>query len=205
MDKTITEIPEKTKKKFTTDWFSSNTKRFDAYLHQFKNKNYLNFLEIGSFEGRSTCWLLDNILTGDECKITCIDTFEGGYEHHNTDIELESLYDLFLNNVKEYGDKVIPVKEKSNIALLRPDIRDTKYDFIYIDGCHESKEVLEDAVLCWELLNEKGIMIFDDYGWGNNIEDVTMKPKVAIESFINCYRKKLEILQVDYQVVLFKK
>lgn len=195
----------KTEKTFTTNWFSSNIKRFDTYLSQFKNKNNLNFLEIGSFEGRSACWLLDNILTGEECTITCIDTFEGGYEHRNTDIDLKSIYNVFLNNTKDYGNKVITIKDKSNIALLKPEVREKKYDFIYIDGCHESKEVLEDVVLSWELLKENGVLIFDDYGWGSSIEDVTMKPKIAIESFINCYRKKLEILQVDYQVVLLKK
>ena len=195
-----------TEKIFTTNWFNANIKRFDAYLHQFKNRNYLNFLEVGSFEGRSTCWLLDNILTGQECTITCIDNFEGGYEHQNSDeIDLKNIYNLFIHNTKEYGNKVITIKSESNKALLSEQVREKKYDFIYIDGCHESKEVLEDAVLCWELLKEKGIMIFDDYGWGENVQDLNMKPKIAIESFINCYRKKLEILQVDYQVVLFKK
>jgi predicted O-methyltransferase YrrM len=193
------------KKEFTTDWFSSNIKRFDAYLHQYKNRNYLNFLEIGSFEGRSTCWLMDNILTGDECSITCIDIFEDDYQQQNNEIEINSVYDRFLHNTKEYGDKVIHIKDKSNNALILPSVREKKYDFIYIDGCHESKEVLEDAILSWELLKQKGIMIFDDYGWGANITDINMKPKIAIESFINCYRKKLEILQIDYQVVLFKK
>lgn len=192
-------------KKFTTNWFSSNIKRFDAYLHQFKNKNYLNFLEVGSFEGRSTCWLLDNILTGENCSLTCIDTFEGRYEHHELGESLTTLYDVFMHNTKPYGDKVITIRDTSSSALLKPEVRDKKYNFIYIDGCHESKEVLEDAVLCWELLSDRGIMIFDDYGWGSHIDDVTLKPKVAIEGFINAYRRKLEILQVDYQVVLLKK
>lgn len=192
-------------KKFTTNWFSSNIKRFDAYLHQFKNKNYLNFLEVGSFEGRSTCWLLDNILTGENCSLTCIDTFEGGYEHQELGESLTTLYDVFMHNTKPYGDKVITIRDTSSSALLKPEVRDKKYNFIYIDGCHESKEVLEDAVLCWELLSDRGIMIFDDYGWGSHIDDVTLKPKVAIEGFINAYRRKLEILQVDYQVVLLKK
>jgi hypothetical protein len=31
-----------------------------------------NVLEIGSFEGRSTCWLLENT----DAKVTCVDTWE---------------------------------------------------------------------------------------------------------------------------------
>ena len=40
-------------------------------------------------------------------------------------------------------------------------------DFIFIDGCHESREVLEDAILSWELLKVGGIMNFDDALWGD--------------------------------------
>lgn len=82
-----------------------------------------------------------------------------------------------------------------------------KYDFIYIDGCHESKEVLEDAVLSWELLKKDGIMIFDDYLWGDNTtaHDHTLTPKIAIESFLNCYQRYIDILAIEYQIVIKKK
>jgi len=37
-----------------------------------------SFLEIGSFEGASVCWMIENSLVEE---IMCIDTWEGGHEH----------------------------------------------------------------------------------------------------------------------------
>ena len=56
---------------FTVDWFT-------GYIPAWKNvfaatKVPENILEIGSFEGRSTCWLLENT----QAHVTCVDTWEG--------------------------------------------------------------------------------------------------------------------------------
>lgn len=194
-------------KYFTQDWFWGNIDRFLKHIGHLKGQPNLQFLEIGSFEGKSTTWLLDNILTHDTSKITCIDTFEGGYEHAQMGLNLNNLYNVFLNNVSEYGEKVLPVKNLSSRGLLEQSVRSKKYDFIYIDGCHESKEVLEDAVLSWELLKDGGILIFDDYLWGvhRRETDQTKAPKISVDSFIACYAKYIDVLEIDYQVVLRKK
>ena len=49
---------------FTEDWFSENNpekvvRQFDEFLSKFKDKPS-TFLEIGSFEGMSTIWMLEN-------------------------------------------------------------------------------------------------------------------------------------------------
>jgi predicted O-methyltransferase YrrM len=192
---------------FTQDWFWGNIDRFNKHLGHFKGQPNLEFLEIGSFEGKSTTWLLDNILTDESSNITCIDTFEGGFEHAQMHLNLNNLYNIFLNNISQYGKKVIPIKKMSSIGLLEQTVRDKKYDFIYIDGCHESKEVLEDMVLSWQVLKEGGIMILDDYLWGihRGETDQTNAPKISIDSFMNCYARYIDILEIDYQVVLRKK
>ncbi len=38
-------------------------------------------VEIGSFEGRSTLWILENLLRHPDSRMHCIDTFAGGAEH----------------------------------------------------------------------------------------------------------------------------
>lgn len=189
---------------FTQDWFSANIGRFSRHLEKFKSKPDLNFLEIGSFEGKSTLWLLDNILTHGSSKIYCLDTFEGSYEHKDLNLNLSNLYDIFLNNVSPYGEKVKHIRGKSSESLLKREIREKQYDFIYIDGCHESKEVLEDAVLSWPLLKEEGIMIFDDYLWGDYRNNPVMTPKISVDGFISSYRKYINILAMEYQVVIQK-
>lgn len=191
---------------YTQDWFSGNIGRFSRHLGHLKGQPNLRFLEIGSFEGRSTVWLLENILTDETSSVTCIDTFEGGFEHQQLNLNLKNLQDVFDNNIAPFKHKVKVVKAKSSDGLLSPNVRSEKYDFIYIDGCHESKEVLEDAVLCYQLLKEGGIVIFDDYPWvcpGDSSPQ--MSPKIAINSFMYCYAKHIDVLEISYQVVVRKK
>jgi predicted O-methyltransferase YrrM len=43
---------------FTEDWFSHNIKLFERFL---KHLNNLRILEIGSFEGMSSLWMINNL------------------------------------------------------------------------------------------------------------------------------------------------
>ena len=56
--------------KYTENWFSFSD------LEQFlplNTQEELHILEIGSFEGKSTIWFLENILQNPNSTITCID------------------------------------------------------------------------------------------------------------------------------------
>lgn len=191
---------------FTNDWFSNNIPIWNTLLNKFKTQDNLKFLEIGSYEGKSACWLLDNILTKNNCELYCIDTFQGSYEHKlngSNHTDFKNVYDTFKNNTVEYGDKIKLFVGKSGDLLKNPNITKNTYDFIYIDGCHESKEVLQDAVFAFEILKNGGIIIFDDYLWGNP-NDKLMTPKISVDSFIECYKKYIKILHKDYQVAIEK-
>lgn len=190
---------------FRHDWFSNNTKKnFEAYLEKFKGKPNLRFLEIGSFEGMSTLWLLENILTDSSCRITCIDTFEGSEEHRLMGIDTNNLFDIFNNNISKYKDKVIVLRGKSQEQLRKEEFRHPIYDFIYIDGSHRAPDVLEDTILSFRLLKPNGIMIFDDYQWKFPVNDETESPKIALDSFLSIFRKEYKLLSKDYQIVIEK-
>jgi len=182
---------------FTFDWFSCNIQVWNIFLDKYKNKSNLNFLEIGTYEGKSTIWLLENILTDSTSKITCVDTFEGSIEHENTN---EIIYN-FLHNIKNYNNKVNVIIDYSHNYLKQ--VKNEIYDFIYIDGDHCSKSVLEDAVLSFLILKINGIIIFDDYEW-KHFENEIYNPKLAINSFLNIYQDKIEILYIGYQVIIQK-
>ncbi len=84
-----------------------------------------------------------------------------------------------------------------------------RYDIIYIDGSHATKDVLEDAVLSWRLLKNGGILIFDDYRWvglGSQCEfDASSDyPKAAIDSFATCYQGDFEVIHSSNQLILRK-
>ncbi|WP_162666955.1 class I SAM-dependent methyltransferase [Gemmata massiliana] len=61
---------------FTEDWFAYNVPVWARVLAPLVGKP-VRALEIGVFEGRSTVWLLENVLTHPDVSLTWTDTFGG--------------------------------------------------------------------------------------------------------------------------------
>ena len=64
---------------FTSDWFTTRLASWRIALRPYAGRAGLNYLEIGTFEGRSLFWMLDNILTDPAAHATTIDLFDGPY------------------------------------------------------------------------------------------------------------------------------
>ncbi len=86
------------------------------------------------FEGRSTVWLLENILTHPASTLTYIDTFAGGAEHASRD--LTNLEARFRANTEPHRAKLV-AKKGPSAAMLR-ELPLGRYDFVSIDGSHEA-------------------------------------------------------------------
>lgn len=180
---------------FTQDWFSSNIPNFE-HIRAILSGNQ-NFLEVGSFEGRSTCWILENMLS-DNGTIYCVDTFKGGQEH--SDLNLTKLRDVFEENVhasKKPNQTVRVLEKDSYVALAELIAMYQSFDFIYVDGSHEAHDVLTDACLCFRLLKQGGVMLFDDYAGGQGVKD-------AFQMFYNAHHTKIEVVGVNYQIAVRK-
>lgn len=194
---------------FHSNWFDSNIQNWKRLLKPFKNRPNLLFLEIGCYEGRSTLWLLANILTSPSSKIEVVDTFRGSIENNKGIDVIRSLYSTFKENLSRYisedvnKNKVIIHKGESGIELRKMGTVG-KYDFIYVDGSHQAKNVLEDAILSWRLLKKNGIMIFDDYGWKWGT-DPLLRPEMAINSFLRVFHGQYKVLYTGFQVAIQKK
>ena len=63
---------------FTADWFSGHVRFWDGLMEQLKPSR---ILEIGSYEGRSTCYLIEKCSQVGRLEIYCVDTWAGGVEH----------------------------------------------------------------------------------------------------------------------------
>jgi predicted O-methyltransferase YrrM len=199
--------------KFTQNWFAQAEEVWPQLVPLLPDNP--KALEIGSFEGRSMVWIAQNML-GESGSLTCIDTWEGSEEHKNG--ELDGAYERFKHNrvtvmaEKGWGETTNPwtksistIREKSFDALVGladDNIRD--FDFIYIDGSHTAPDVMVDACLAWNLLKPKGIMVFDDYLWGD-ARDVLHRPKLAVDSFTTLFAEQLEVIHTGYQMVIRKK
>jgi len=183
---------------FTSDWFSGNIPNWKNYLSRFVNVPEINALEIGSWEGRSACWLIDNVLTHESARLTCIDTWQGSTEHTNFDkfllLFLQERFDVNIS-LTGHPEKVVKkVGFSYDVMRLLP-MR--SYDFIYVDGSHEAEPVLEDAILAWGLVKVGGLIVFDDYGGGAEV-------KMGLDPFLSVFARKINILHVGYQVFIEK-
>ena len=67
-----------------------------------------------------------------------------------------------------------------------------EFDYIYIDWSHNGLDIYNDAVSSFDILNEGGLIIFDDIT--NIYSDIKMQPHDAFEKFYNLYKKKIKIL-----------
>ena len=190
---------------FTQDWFSRNIPCFQKYLNRYINIANIKALEIGSWEGRSTCWLLENILTHPTAEITCIDTFQGSIEHttwfnKNYLQSIEKRFDFNIQTTQS-SQKVKKIIGSSHQVLRSLPLN--HYDFIYIDGSHLACDVLADAVLSWQLLKFGGLMIFDDYDFSVPNQP-TQNTKIGIDAFLKSYQPKINIVLQNYQVIVEK-
>ena len=196
---------------FTKDWFNWAPEVWTQLIPHLpeRTEDGRHFLEIGSFEGRSTVWIMENMMQHGDY-ILCIDTWEGGEEHSEED--MDTVYGRFTHNMqllqtkKALGLSVCVGTSTQELAhwLVEETENHAHFDFIYIDGSHIAKDVLTDACMAWPLLKPKGMMVFDDYMWGNP-RDILHRPKPAIDAFCNIFAEEAEIVHVGYQLVVRKK
>lgn len=186
---------------FTVDWFSHNIPLWQEILAPYKGQPGVRVLEIGSFEGLSTVWLLENILTHPTARIDCIDTFEGSVEHRRMGLNLDNLMNRFLRNIEPYEKKVTCFPGQSREILRDRRLNPFRYDVIYIDGSHRAADVLEDAVLSFRLLKVGGLMVFDDYAWDGGGPRESDNPKRGVDAFYHVYQDQLAVEHISYQAI----
>lgn len=168
---------------FEKDWFSGNLRRFEYFLSPLKG-TACQLLEIGTDEGRSAVWLMDNVATAEEAHLTCIDIVD----HPNRRANIEA---------SGAGHRV-DFRQGRSADVLRA-LPQAHFDFVYIDGYHGQVEVLEDAILSFRLAKVGAIIAFDDY----RLEDPGNPdgvPKPAVDAFCEIYRNKLAVLDHNVQV-----
>ena len=190
----VVETPESTPDyAFREDYVSGWTKLWAQFMEPFCGKQHVTFLEIGSFEGRSAIWFLENVLTHPTSKIVCLDCFESGME------------EAFDRNIAACiaRDRVTKVKETSDSYLARVINSGLSFDIIYVDGAHDTVNVLFDGMAGWSLLKPGGVMVFDDYGWEPDYAP-HRRPRMAIDLFLEARGSELDILHKDYQVIVRK-
>ena len=192
---------------FTADWFSQHIPSWQAIVvPRLADHPCAHWLEVGSFEGRSALWALDNFLVGPRSTITCVDTWEPTVPGNGGDFE--ATFDANVaNRLNLFKRKGLSRRVLSMLPL-------GYYHGAYIDGSHETSEVLSDAELVLPLLRSHALLIFDDYEladtpvkWGDFLNSTAKRKPVfgvheAVDTFLKRHSGEFEVLDRGWQMFL---
>lgn len=187
---------------FSNTWFDGSIELWVELLSPLKALGRpVDMLEIGSWEGRSTLFLLGYFSEG---KLTAVDTWEGGVEHKHV-ADLEALERRFDHNLAKFQDRLVKRKGLSSVVLSGLAARAKEcFDFIFVDGSHFADDVMTDAVMAWQLLREGGILVFDDYLWRIERYGWKKNPAQAINLFLRLIDGDFTLLHVGHQLAIRK-
>ena len=184
-------------KKYTfnyDDWFSTNIEIWQKFINKI---NSINYLEIGSFEGRSIVFIseLENANS-----ITAVDTWEGSDEYASK-ISFEKIFENFKKNIKTTNKDNINYFKTTSDIFFENNIK--TFNLIYIDGHHEYSQVKKDFLNAFNCLKKNGYIICDDFNWFF-YEDINKNPMKAI---LECYEKNRKNLSIEFlnHQAIFKK
>ena len=179
-------------KKISHDYFSSHAFNFFEIGCKFKK---FNFLEIGSFEGNSAMFMAKNFK---DAQVDCIDNWVGTEEYQN--LKFSDLEKNFDYNVDEF-------KNIKKFKMLSDDFfknNNSFYDVIYVDGYHKGYQVFKDFINSWKILNNNGVIIFDDYIW-QFFKDIRDNPCFVINKYLAEISNEVRILKVSNSQLFIQK
>ena len=182
------------------DAFSANINTWDRYLLKFnlKNKN-INYLEIGSFEGRSSVFILERLESATCTFVDPFDPYDEMFSSTGQD-DFEQVYINFLQNIKKFEGRYKVFRKKSNAFFST---NKQYFDFIYIDGSHFGEDVYKDACNSFEFLNKDGYIIFDDIFF-NHFDSMEENVLGGVVKFLIEKKNNIRIKYLSNQLVVRK-
>ncbi len=183
-------------KNLTQDWFSHNSYDWNLILKDFKDKDF-HYLEIGSFEGNSTMFILNFC---SNVKVVCVDAWNQ-FTKGNEELPLKQIEQNFDKNISPYIKRCQKFKMKSSEFFFK---NNQEFNIIYVDGSHHAKDVMEDCMYSWKVLQKNGILIIDDYFW-IGYEDNDLNPIIGINEFLRRHKKEYSVLKVSKYQLFIKK
>ena len=117
-----------------------------------------NIVEIGSWKGKSTVSMGKGSKQGNNVNIYAIDPHTG---HEEQNLNEKWTFDIFKENIKKakIDDIVIPIIKSSKDANKG---WNKQIHFLFIDGCHQYKNVIQDFKLWSPFLVDGGIIALHD-------------------------------------------
>jgi predicted O-methyltransferase YrrM len=130
--------------------------------------NGSNILEVGTWLGKSTCFLAQQIYNSQKnIKVYAVDTFKGEdtceFQTDKVKDNGGTIFNEFWKNVNDLGlqEIIYPVISESHNCVDK--IHCKKFDFIFIDADHKYLPVKRDVESLFPYLKPRGIFAGHDY------------------------------------------
>ena len=164
---------------FEQDTFTYRIPLVEPHLQHLIHQESTNILEVGNYQGMSSCWLLDKILIAPNSRLTCLD--------HEFD---KKLHDNLLKTKVKHKVNLLSGNVHENLSSLSPN----SFDVANLQDKRKKWEyVYKSTSLVWKLIKVGGIVIFNDYGWRrNNMPE--LNPKKGIDKFLDSIPGQWEII-----------
>lgn len=183
---------------FTVDWFSPH---WPNWVRVTEGKRISKILEIGSFEGRSVCTMIEHFGRAGPLDVFCIDNWTSEFERGAFDMSAaEARFDRNVTRaVAEVSNSATVHKMKGEsagqLAALIASGHGGSFDLVFVDGSHLAREVMTDLVLGFHLCASGGFIICDDYLWSaqpHGRENPLETPRPAIDAFVGLFAHRLQ-------------
>ncbi|BCJ33866.1 hypothetical protein Athai_13690 [Actinocatenispora thailandica] len=181
--------------RFSHDWFYYHEPVWRKHFGHLAGVAGLRILEVGCFEGRSTCWLLRELLTGEGSSVVCVDPF----------IAYDGQEGNFDYNMRATGQAHRVVKLRGPSQQVLQFLDPQTFDLIYVDGSHAGLDVVQDAALAWKLLKPGGFVVFDDYEDALFPGSFGFPVKPAVDAFLAMIYGRYDVLFRDWQLAVRKR
>ena len=184
---------------FSSDWFSMHIPIWSEVVLPALPSGPCRCLEIGTHEGRSAIWILQNI----------VDLFPGGYLQC-VDPLPDEVYEVWLQNMQSLPRFPIvslcrlPFEEWYGQRRVVLGAGLERFQFIYVDGDHHASSVMVDTCLSFKLLCPGGVMVMDDFLWRDRSWPDQKQPGRGIEAFLSAHVGEYTLLHRGYQVIIKK-
>jgi len=179
---------------FTNGGFVVNTKPL---------KNLKLCLEIGCFEGRTSNYIIDNILALDG-KLLAVDPLTDVYYNENItpvyDNDNKVVHSYFNGQYARYMENTKVHHDSGKIELYRdlsanafPKLQKYKgqIEFAYVDGDHRASAAYLDCVESFKLCAKGAMILCDDYAWAPHYGNEA--PKIGIDRFVEEYKEHIAV------------
>jgi hypothetical protein len=184
---------------FSVNTFTPRIPSWTRHLGEFRGKPGIHYLEIGTFEGRSALWMVENIFTHPTSKLTIIDAFQ------------EHSHKRFLANMALSGEAGrFTVLAGYSTHKIR-EVPFNSIDVAYIDGSGKGVVMLGDIVNTWNVVKVGGVIVISRYALtpelrrAAGIRPGEPGPHEAIDAFLKLYAPYIDVMEFQRNQVFVRK